>query len=257
MVLSENENIEYSRAVEAGAAMNVVVGGASGIGAAAVRALVGTTLVADRAGGDVFCDLTDRASLDAVVAQVDRLDALVVTAGVSPAMADARTILDVDLTGMARVLDAFDPVIGEGTVVVCLASMAAHLGIGAATPEILAVLDDPMSPAVLTLSDNPGFAYMLAKIGVMRMVRRLAVPYGRRGARIVSVSPGVIATPMGEMEMAAGNGSLELVSASALGRPGQPEELAEVIAMLCSDAARFVTGTDILVDGGAVAAVAR
>ena len=237
--------------------MNVVVGGASGIGAATARAFGGDTLIADRAGGEVFCDLTDRSSLDAVAARVDRLDALVITAGVSPAMAGARTILDVNLAGTARVLDAFDPLIGEGTVVVCLASMAAHLGLGSVPAEALTVLDEPMSDLVPTLAEDPGIAYMYSKIGVMRMVRRLAVPYGRRGARIVSVSPGVIATPMGEMEMAAGNGSLELVSASAIGRPGQPDELAAVIAFVCSDAARFVTGVDLLVDGGAVAALGR
>jgi NAD(P)-dependent dehydrogenase (short-subunit alcohol dehydrogenase family) len=235
--------------------MNVVIGGGSGIGAATAALLGSPTLVADRAGGQVFCDLTDRASLDDVAARVDRLDALVVTAGVSPAMADARTILDVDLAGMARVLDAFDPLVGEGSVVVCVASMAGHLGEFPA--ETLALLDEPLNHAVLTLADDPGAAYVLAKLGVIRMVRRLAGAYGRRGARIVSVSPGVIATPMGELEMASGNLSLQLVKASALGRPGTAEELASVIVFLCSDAARFVTGVDLLVDGGAVAALRR
>src|SRR4051794_14487023 len=107
--------------------MNVVIGGASGIGAAAVSRLEGPTLVADRAGGDVACDVTDAASLEALAARVDRLDALVITAGVSPTMADARTVLDIDLTGTARVLEAFDPLVADGSVAVCLASMAAHL----------------------------------------------------------------------------------------------------------------------------------
>jgi len=235
--------------------MNVVIGGGSGIGAATAVRLGGDTLVADRAAGHVFCDLTDQASLDAVAARVDRLGALVISAGVSPAMADARTILDVDLAGMARALAAFDPLVGEGSVVVCVASMAGHFGDFPA--ETLALLDDPLNDAVLTLTDDPGFAYVLAKRGVIRMVRRLAGEYGRRGARIVSVSPGVIATPMGALEMASGNASLGIVKASALGRPGTAEELASVIVFLCSDAARFVTGADLLVDGGAVAALGR
>jgi NAD(P)-dependent dehydrogenase (short-subunit alcohol dehydrogenase family) len=154
---------------------------------------------------------------------------------------------------MARVLDAFDHLIGEGAVVVCLASMAGHFGDFPA--QTLALLDDPLNEAVLTLTDDPGMAYVHAKLGVMRMVRRKAGPYGRRGARIVSVSPGVIATPMGELEMATGSGPTDLVELSALGRPGTPDELASVIVFLCSDAARFITGADVLVDGGTVAAV--
>ena len=75
------------------------------------------------------------------------------------------------------------------------------------------------------------------------------------GARIVSVSPGVVATPMGELEMAAGQGAAEMAAMSAVGRAGRPEELAAVIGFLCSPAASYVTGTDVLVDGGTVAAV--
>jgi NAD(P)-dependent dehydrogenase (short-subunit alcohol dehydrogenase family) len=233
--------------------MNVVIGGASGIGEAVVKLLPGETLVADRVGGDVECDITDRASLDALVAQVDRLDALVLTAGLSPSMADAEAIMTVNLAGTQLVLDAFDPLIGEGTVVVLLASMAGHMG--ALPPEVLAVLDDPASAPAAMLTDDPGYAYMMSKQGVMRLVRRTAAAYGARGARIVSVSPGVVDTPMGKSETAAGNGTAEMAAASAFGRPARPEELANVIVFLCSDKASYVTGTDWLVDGGSVASV--
>lgn len=81
----------------------------------------------DRTGEDQTCDLTDADSLRDLAARVDRLDALVVTAGVSPSMASASTILDIDLAGMARILDAFDPLVGPGTVAVCVSSMAGHL----------------------------------------------------------------------------------------------------------------------------------
>ena len=80
--------------------MNIVIGGASGIGAATVPLLAGDTLVADLKGAAEFCDLTDRASIEALAAKVDRLDALVITAGVSPVQADAATVLDVDLAGV-------------------------------------------------------------------------------------------------------------------------------------------------------------
>lgn len=233
--------------------MNVVIGGASGIGAAVAAALPGDTLVADLRGGDVRCDVTDRASVAAVAATVDRLDALVVTAGLSPALAGARAILDVNLAGTATVLDVFDPLVGEGTVGVCLASMAGHLGDWSA--EVLAALDDPVGAPAAGLTDDAATAYLVSKLGVIRLVRRLAVSWGRRGARIASISPGVVATPMGEAELASETGSREIVAMSALGRTARPEEIAAVIAFVCSPAASFLTGTDLLVDGGAIAAL--
>lgn len=236
--------------------MNVVIGGASGIGAATVPLLIGETIVADRSGGDVFCDLTDPASITALADTVDALDALIVTAGVSPSMADAATILEVDLVGMARVLDTFDPLVGDGTVVVCVASMAGHLLVP--PPEIVDVLDAPLDrDAVVALSDDPAGAYVLAKYGVLRLVRRKAVAWGRRGARVLSVSPGIIATPMGERELASDNGTAELAADVPLGRIGRPEEVAALIALLCSPAASYITGTDVLVDGGLVAGLDR
>jgi len=233
--------------------MNVVIGGASGIGAAVAAMLPGETLVADRAGGEVDCDVTDRASLDAVVGLVDRLDALVVTAGLSPALAGADAIMAVNLAGTANVLDAFDPLIGEGTVVVLLASMAGHMGQYPA--EVLSALDDPATAPGAGLTDDAATAYMMSKLGVIRLVRRTAGSYGGRGARIVSVSPGVVDTPMGKKEFASGNGTAETAAAGAFGRQARPEELAEVIAFVCSPKASFVTGVDWLVDGGAVAAL--
>jgi NAD(P)-dependent dehydrogenase (short-subunit alcohol dehydrogenase family) len=237
--------------------MNVVIGGASGIGAATVPLLAGETIVADRAGADVVCDITDRGSIERLAEGVDRLDALVLTAGVSPVQAGARTILDVDLAGAARVLDIFGRLVGPGSVAVVVASMAAHLVAGHLSDDVLSAIDDPLSERALAASDDPGFAYAIAKVGVQRLVRRTALEWGPRGGRCVSVSPGVIATPMGLAEMESGLGASDLMRLGVFGRPGRPDEIAAVIAFVCTPAASFLTGTDVLVDGGVVAAVER
>ena len=157
--------------------MNVVIGGGSGIGQEVAEILSGRTVVADRAGTAIKCDLTDTSSLTSLARDVDELDALVVTAGVSPAMTDARTIFDVDLAGVARVLDAFDHLVRPGVVAVCVASMAGHLG--SWTDEILQALDEPLSCMDAGLTDDPATAYILAKLGVLRLVRRTARSSGR------------------------------------------------------------------------------
>jgi NAD(P)-dependent dehydrogenase (short-subunit alcohol dehydrogenase family) len=232
--------------------VNVVIGGGSGIGQEVAEVLSGRTVVADRNGTAIKCDLTDASSLASLARDVDELDALVVTAGVSPAMTDARTIFDVDLAGVARVLDAFDHLVRPGVVAVCVASMAGHLG--SWTDEILQALDEPLSCMDAGLTADPATAYILAKLGVLRLVRRTARSWGARGARIVSVSPGVIDTPMGRLELADTAGTSAIVEGAALGRPGRAEEIASVIKFLCSDDASYITGTDVLV-GGSVAAL--
>jgi NAD(P)-dependent dehydrogenase (short-subunit alcohol dehydrogenase family) len=135
--------------------------------------------------------------------------------------------------------------------------MAAHLV--PSDPAVDRVLDEPGSSTLLDdldalgLVEHPGIAYAVSKRGVIRLVERRARVWGAAGARLVSVSPGVIDTPMGRLEDANEPSMATVVAESALRREGRADEVAAVAAFLASDAASFVTGTDVLVDGGTVA----
>jgi NAD(P)-dependent dehydrogenase (short-subunit alcohol dehydrogenase family) len=210
-------------------------------------------------------DVTDREGLDRLadrVAQLGTLRAVAHAAGISPTMADWRRIFTVDLVGTALLAEALRPLQTAGTATVCFASMAPMLGIPESRTDADAALDDPLADdlhdrvraAVGPDVEDSGLAYAWAKRGVQRFVRQEAVRLGPVGARICSISPGVIDTPQGQQE-AANQPFMELlVQQTPLGRMGRPEELAAVVAFLLSDEASFLNGTDVLVDGGVVAA---
>jgi NAD(P)-dependent dehydrogenase (short-subunit alcohol dehydrogenase family) len=210
------------------------------------------------------CDLADARCGDAIADALrdgTPLGALVHTAGLSPVMADWRTIVAVDLVGTARVLDAALAFVGPGSAAVCVASMAGHLV--PEDPAVAALMADPLRPDLLdALAALPGApvgtsagAYAHAKRAVRSLVARSAPAWGARGARIVSLSPGMIETPMGKLEFERQPAMKMLLERTPLRRMGEPGDIAGVVAFLCSPDAAFVTGCDLLVDGGVCAAL--
>jgi NAD(P)-dependent dehydrogenase (short-subunit alcohol dehydrogenase family) len=185
------------------------------------------------------------------------------TAGVSPEQADVDTILRVDLLGVALVLEQFGEVIGAGGAGVVIASMAGHFhpamdgGVErelASTPSSDLLAMPACAPALFS---NPQAAYAFAKRANHLRVAAAAHAWGKRGARINSISPGVISTAMGTQELSGGSGTImkAMIAGSAAGRIGTPDDIAAAVEFLLSPPASFITGTDLVVDGGITGAV--
>ena len=239
----------------------LVVIGAGGMGEAVARRLgPGRTVVLadigaqslDRAqqvladeGLTVVPHLVDVTSADSVGDLVSAAQGagevayVVHTAGLSPVQAPVEAILKVDLVGVALVLDAFAPVIAPGGAGVVIASMAGYLA-AAFTPEQERLLASTPAGRLLQLPflaaeaiAGPGAAYGIAKRANHLRVMAASVAWGRRGARINSISPGVIATPMGRQELAgqAGEQMRAMIGMSAAKRLGTPGDIAVVAAV--------------------------
>jgi NAD(P)-dependent dehydrogenase (short-subunit alcohol dehydrogenase family) len=214
----------------------------------------------------VNCDVTDRDAVAKLFDTANNLGTVVSvihTAGVSPSMGPADYVMRTNALGTVNVNETFHAVGPKGSAIVNVASMAAHL-----LPAELAPVDqfplalgdtDAFMDAMMTACDvipeegRSGIAYALSKSFVRWYSQSQAERFTERRIRIVSVSPGSIDTEMGRLEEQAGAGAL--IADAAVPRWGQAEEMAELLAFCASDKASYLTGTDILNDGGVVASM--
>jgi NAD(P)-dependent dehydrogenase (short-subunit alcohol dehydrogenase family) len=210
-----------------------------------------------------ICNVVDAASVNRLAMtarEAGPVRALAHVVGLSPSMADAETILKVNTVGPTLIADAFEQNLNPGLAAVFIASLAAHMGqLNNSEAE---AFDEPLAPtfvnAVATAHGSaidPGTAYQLSKTALVRMCRSRAATWGAQGARIVSLSPGLIATPMGAREFQANPAKHELLSRVPLRREGTMLEIADVVEFLLSDRASYINGVDLLVDGGIHAAL--
>jgi NAD(P)-dependent dehydrogenase (short-subunit alcohol dehydrogenase family) len=260
-----------------------VVVGAGGLGTAIARrlALAYRILLVDLDGAkaeaeaermrgegcDVIaahCDITSPqsvAELASSVAELGGFHAVVQVAGLSPSNGTFRQIIDVNLRGAAHVVEAFRPMAPPRGVAVLISSLGAHRY--SPSPEMIEVLRSPAAPDLadrleaLVGADTAqsGIAYPISKWGINLMARRQAVAWGERDARIVSLSPGMIATPMGAREFERSQTKRDNYAKTPLKRECTMLEIADAVEFLTSPRASFITGTDLLVDGGVNAAL--
>jgi NAD(P)-dependent dehydrogenase (short-subunit alcohol dehydrogenase family) len=210
-------------------------------------------------------DVSSRKSVHALVetaTAIGTITGVIHAAGVSPTQASPATILKVDLYGTALVLDEFGNVIGRGGAGVVIASQSGHR-LAALTPEQNKALATTPADELLALPmlqpdqvTDPLYAYQVSKRGNSLRVMAEAVRWGKRGARINTISPGIIFTPLAKDELTGprGEGYRRMIELSAAGRGGTPDEVGTVAALLMGPDGGFITGSDFLMDGGVTAA---
>lgn len=219
------------------------------------------------AGFDVSTAVTDVTSLGSIHALVETATRLgdvtgvIHAAGVSPSQASPATILSVDLYGTALVLEEFGNVVASGGAGVVIASQSGHR-LAALTAEQNAALATTPTDQLLQLpmlqSDqvtDPLHAYQLAKRGNSLRVMAEAVRWGKRGARLNTISPGIIFTPLARDELNGprGEGYRRMIELCPAGRGGTPDEVGVLGALLMGPDGGFITGSDFLIDGGVTA----
>ena len=212
----------------------------------------------------VETDISSRGSILNMIAcgqEYGEIAMLVNAAGVSPSQAPVETILKVDLYGTAMLLEEVGKVIRKGGTGVTISSQSGHR-MPALTPEQDELLATTPTEELLSLDmlqpsaiRDTLHAYQMAKRCNVKRVMAEAVKWGARGARVNSISPGIIVTPLAIDEFNGPRGDFykNMFAKCPAGRPGTADEVANVAELLMSDRGAFITGADFLIDGGATA----
>lgn len=211
------------------------------------------------------CDIGDRTSVKKLVtyaSEQGNVKTVIHAAGVSPHMASGEQIFTINAVGTINIDEEFAKIMGEGSCILNVSSMSAYMLPEDRVPKQVYQLSlqdvnafqsaaNQMINAVAE-EQKTGMAYTISKNFVVWYTSRMAVRYGKKGIRIVSISPGTFKTPMGEVE---GEQAASFALRGAMGRLGEPEEIAKMMAFMVSDECSYLCGVDILYDGGAVSAL--
>lgn len=234
------------------------------------RSLVNARAAADALNGSGFdavaleADLSSRESILSLISEACKygdIRYLVNSAGVSPSQASIETILKVDLYGTAVLLEEVGKVIVSGGSGVTVSSQSGYR-MPALTPEADRLLATTPAEELLALEmlrpeniRDTLHAYQMAKRCNVKRVMAEAVKWGERGARLNSLSPGIIVTPLAIDEFNGPRGGFykNMFAKCPAGRPGTADEVAHVSELLLEDKGAFITGSDFLIDGGATA----
>lgn len=261
MILTGAGQIGMAIARRMGYGMKIVIGDKKLENAEAISKIM------NEAGFDTVPTVTDISSRDSILEIIrlaqsfGEITMLVNAAGVSPSQASIEAILHVDLYGTAVLLEEVGKVIAEGGVGVTISSQSGHR-MPALTPEEDRLLAMTPTEELLKLPmlqpENIADtlkAYQLAKRCNVKRVMYEAVKWGERKARINSISPGIIVTPLALDEFNGPRGEFykNMFAKCPAGRPGTADEVANVAELLMSHAGDFITGADFLTDGGATA----
>lgn len=259
MILTGAGQIGMAIARRMGYGMKIVIGDKDPVHAKAISDTM------NQAGFDtepVEMDLSSRASIQAIIAkaqQYGEIKMLVNAAGVSPSQAPIEAILKVDLYGTAMLLEEVGKVIAPNGTGVTISSQSGHR-MPALTPQEDELLACTPSEELLKLDilqpeniRDTLHAYQLAKRCNEKRVMAESVKWGEKGARINSISPGIIVTPLALDEFNGPRGDFykNMFAKCPAGRPGTADEVANVAELLMSEKGAFITGADFLIDGGA------